>query len=73
MQDRAAVDVVHFEHIAEQSCASEAIRLGTARDLGHVGAAGAGHASQPVEQMQPRLCPDNIVDRALQMLCKPFG
>jgi hypothetical protein len=61
------VDIVHFKHIAEHCRTGERIALCLSRNTGHRAFPRPRNTRQPIEQMQPRSCPDVSGHGALQM------
>ena len=73
MQNGCPVDIVHFQFITEIGDALQHIRPGFARNAGNFAAQRPCHASEPIEQMQPRPFARLVIDLALQMLGELLG
>jgi hypothetical protein len=64
MQQRPAVDIIHFQHVAQGSGPFHGIAAGAARRCSDFGADCAGNAGQPIQQMQTRALSLAFRDRA---------
>jgi hypothetical protein len=64
------VDIVHFKHIAEHCRTGERIALCLSRNTGHRAFPRPRNTRQPIQQVQPRSCPDMFGHGALQMAGK---
>jgi hypothetical protein len=53
VEEGGAVNIVHFDQIAQKRCAGEDVRFGGAGHFGHGRAAGGGDAAEPVEEVKP--------------------